>query len=171
VARTIWTAKSTVTRVCRCISLWNVRGTGLHGFDMAGRCRLCTSNDEDAVIEHVATYMRESEWSGLKPNAMGQGRCNLANRLPRNGGCGAAGFGYGLSTVRRDQPRGGISARRTNRKVFGAIARTIEARHPPLAYAAHRTGRDLPCGADRFLAVRRVGATVRRQRIFLPGRT
>jgi hypothetical protein len=27
---------------------------------MAGRCRLCTSNDEDAVIEHVAAYMRES---------------------------------------------------------------------------------------------------------------
>ena len=27
---------------------------------MAGRCRLCTSNDEDAVIEHVAAYMWES---------------------------------------------------------------------------------------------------------------
>jgi hypothetical protein len=27
---------------------------------MARRCRLCASNDEDAVIEHVAAYMRES---------------------------------------------------------------------------------------------------------------
>jgi hypothetical protein len=27
---------------------------------MTGRCRLCTSNDEDAVIEHVAAYMWES---------------------------------------------------------------------------------------------------------------
>jgi hypothetical protein len=27
---------------------------------MASRCRLCTSNDEDAVIEHVAAYMGES---------------------------------------------------------------------------------------------------------------
>jgi hypothetical protein len=27
---------------------------------MAGRCRLCTSNDEDAVIEHVAAYMWQS---------------------------------------------------------------------------------------------------------------
>jgi hypothetical protein len=35
-------------------------GTSLQGFDMAGRCRRCTSNDEDAVIERVAAYMRES---------------------------------------------------------------------------------------------------------------
>ena len=27
---------------------------------MTGRCRLCASNDEDAVIEHVAAYMWES---------------------------------------------------------------------------------------------------------------
>jgi len=27
---------------------------------MAGRCRLCTSNDEEAVIEHVAAYMWDS---------------------------------------------------------------------------------------------------------------
>ena len=27
---------------------------------MAGRCRLCTSNDDEAVIEHVAAYMWES---------------------------------------------------------------------------------------------------------------
>jgi hypothetical protein len=27
---------------------------------MAGRCRLYTSNDEDAVIEHVAAYMWQS---------------------------------------------------------------------------------------------------------------
>lgn len=27
---------------------------------MTGRCRLCTSNDEDAVIEHVAADMWES---------------------------------------------------------------------------------------------------------------
>ncbi len=27
---------------------------------MAGRCRLCTSNDDDAVIEHLAEYMWES---------------------------------------------------------------------------------------------------------------
>jgi len=32
----------------------------MQGFDMAGRCRLCTSNDDDAVIEHVAAYMWES---------------------------------------------------------------------------------------------------------------
>lgn len=27
---------------------------------MAERCRLCTSNDDEAVIEHVAAYMWES---------------------------------------------------------------------------------------------------------------
>jgi len=27
---------------------------------MSARCRLCRSNDEDAVIEHVAAYMWES---------------------------------------------------------------------------------------------------------------
>ena len=27
---------------------------------MTGRCRLCPSNDEDAVIEHVASYIWES---------------------------------------------------------------------------------------------------------------
>jgi hypothetical protein len=27
---------------------------------MSARCQLCTGNDEDAVIEHVAAYMWES---------------------------------------------------------------------------------------------------------------
>ena len=27
---------------------------------MAGRCRLCTSNDQDAVIEHLAAFMWDS---------------------------------------------------------------------------------------------------------------
>jgi hypothetical protein len=47
-------------RVRWSIPLWNGTGTDLQGFDMAERCRLCTSNDDEAVIEHVAAYMWES---------------------------------------------------------------------------------------------------------------
>ena len=50
---------STVIRVCRRIRLWSATGTNLQEFDMASRCRLYTSNDEDAVIEHVSAYMWE----------------------------------------------------------------------------------------------------------------
>ena len=64
--RSIWTAKSTVIRCWRCIRLWNEARTNLqasrcvieheHGTEKppAGRCRLCTANDQDALVEQLA---------------------------------------------------------------------------------------------------------------------
>jgi hypothetical protein len=33
---------------------------------MAERCRLCTSNDDDALIDHVAAYMWESRMERME---------------------------------------------------------------------------------------------------------
>lgn len=33
---------------------------------MAERCRLCTSNDDDALVEHLASYMWESRMERME---------------------------------------------------------------------------------------------------------
>jgi hypothetical protein len=38
---------------------------------MADRCRLCTSNDNETLIEHVAAYMWESRMEHGGPHTLG----------------------------------------------------------------------------------------------------
>ena len=39
---------------------------------MSARCRLCTSNNEDAVIEHVAAFTWESRMERVEDRASGK---------------------------------------------------------------------------------------------------
>jgi hypothetical protein len=103
------------------------------------RCRLCTSNDDEAVIEHLAEKLWDSRIERLEgPWAWKDAGATLAGRVPRDGSGSAAGVDQRLTgpVVWQPQRRRPACLKRPapdRSRADGAIAEHLTARcgHQP----------------------------------------